>query len=34
VDYDELPWRAEGVGKAIDGISMDVMACRDKGVAL
>jgi hypothetical protein len=34
VHCDELPWRVEGVGKEIDGISMDAMVCRDGGVAV
>ena len=31
---DELPWGVEGVGKEIDGVSMDAMVCRDRGVAM
>jgi hypothetical protein len=32
--YDELPWGVEGVGKEINGISMDAMVCRDRGIAV
>jgi hypothetical protein len=30
----ELPWRVEGVGKEIDGISVDAMARRDRRIAV
>ena len=34
VYYNELPWRVEGVGKEINGVSMDAMVCRDRRIAV
>ena len=34
VCYNELPWGVEGVGKEINGISMDAMVCRDRRIAV